>query len=284
MLLRASFKTDDLYYISTLSDPIPFNITLAGRTLGLPDYTHTIRQKTSVYYTYQFEYITEGCGYIDIGENRYNVKEGDFIFINKNVLRSFTTDREHPLKKLYFSISGKIMDAVLEEYGISNNIMILNMDLREEFEAIIKKAESSDAPLFDLCNELGMMAIDIVQKVHKQNKSTCKSPSALTAENIKQYIDENISKNITLEDLCTTFFLGKTQLIKIFSRKYNVTPIKYLQMQKITAAQAYLEARHVKTAKLAELLGFSDAVYFSKVFKKYTGMTLGQYKKKKDLT
>lgn len=65
----------------------------------------------------------------------------------------------------------------------------------------------------------------------------------------------------------------------MFRESYHTTPGQYLTQRKLEKAQQYLSMPELSLAQVAELSGFSDVYYFSKVFKEDTGITPGTFRK-----
>ncbi len=92
-----------------------------------------------------------------------------------------------------------------------------------------------------------------------------------TIQIVKEYIDENIGHKITLQMLADKFFLNKEYLSRSFKTKYSKNVTEYINKRKCEYAKTLLGASTVKD--VAELLGFENASYFSKVYKKHMGVS-----------
>ena len=276
--LDLHFKKEQLYYVATPVDDLPFNVLVAGISEKNPDYSNTIHPNGSSFHYYQFEYVVSGQGSIEINNRTLNLSAGDFFFIRKNETRTIRTNKNDPMVKLYISAKGEPLDSILSAYNFNEDALVLKVDLKEQFDEIIEIIKTSTESIPDICNRLSVIILQIIQKVHKQRKKVLSDRTQDVALRILDYIESNLNRNLTLDELCRQFFLGKTQLISVFKRKHRQTPLSYHQKRKIDVAKNYLRISGIKTADLAEFLGFSDAIYFSKVFKKHTGMTVREYK------
>ncbi|WP_227011817.1 helix-turn-helix transcriptional regulator [Paenibacillus lutimineralis] len=67
-------------------------------------------------------------------------------------------------------------------------------------------------------------------------------------------------------------------LSKLFKQETGMTVIEYIQRQKIEEAKKLLTLSDASPLRAASLLNFHDQSHFTKVFKKYTGVTPKQYK------
>lgn len=96
---------------------------------------------------------------------------------------------------------------------------------------------------------------------------------------ISQYIDLNIDKDLNSDLLCKTFFISRTKLYQIAINSYGKSISKYILFKRIEKAKLLLQEGQ-SISKTAKKVGFDDANYFSKVFKKETGITASLYQKK----
>lgn len=95
---------------------------------------------------------------------------------------------------------------------------------------------------------------------------------------IVDYIVNNYNKKITLDQLAESFFLGKTTLINNFKKYFGCSPIEFLLNIRISKAEKLLFNTSESIEKIAEIVGFSSANYFSLIFKKKTKMSPKKYR------
>ena len=96
------------------------------------------------------------------------------------------------------------------------------------------------------------------------------------------YMQENITKNLTIADFCKQFSYGKTHLCTKFLAETGKPINAYFTELKITAAKRIIREQSTSRelfARISDLLGFSSPSYFYYTFKKVTGMTPSQYYK-----
>jgi AraC-like DNA-binding protein len=102
----------------------------------------------------------------------------------------------------------------------------------------------------------------------------------LTNNNInlaKQYIEDNINSNITVNEISTYLNISEFYFFKIFKQAYNISPHAFLLNQKICRAKQLL-IKGNNISDIAYELGFSDQSHFNKVFKYYVAATPYEYK------
>lgn len=108
------------------------------------------------------------------------------------------------------------------------------------------------------------------------------APARLGDANVKllraaEFISDNCTRLLTLDDICTAASLSPAYLIRAFKGLYGMTPHAYLINRRIQYGQAQLK-RGVAIADVAADSGFADQAHFQRAFKQYVAATPGQYR------
>lgn len=98
----------------------------------------------------------------------------------------------------------------------------------------------------------------------------------------QQYIIDNISRPISLDEVAKNAFISPSYLSSLFKKVTKVSLVDYINIMKVKRAKALMNEGERKIFSIAESLGYENIYYFSKVFKKVTGETPSQYLKKLD--
>ena len=91
-------------------------------------------------------------------------------------------------------------------------------------------------------------------------------------ENTKKYILEHLHERIVLQDIADNFGVSPNYLSQLFKRFEQIGISEYITNLKIRKAKELLKDGSLKIYEVADRLGFESAFYFSKVFKKMTGV------------
>ncbi len=97
--------------------------------------------------------------------------------------------------------------------------------------------------------------------------------------NIISYLKENFQEHITLDMLSKKFSVSKATLIYNFNKYLHSSPVDYLINIRIQHAKAALTETKSNLSEIAESCGFSNANYFSLMFKRKVGMSPANYRK-----
>ena len=98
---------------------------------------------------------------------------------------------------------------------------------------------------------------------------------------VKRYLDSHYSDDINLEQLASLSHLNKYYLSHEFTRYYGISPISYLTHRRIEVCKNLLENTDHEISDIAHLAGFSSQSYLAQSFRKYCGMTAGEYRRSK---
>lgn len=96
----------------------------------------------------------------------------------------------------------------------------------------------------------------------------------------QEFIETNYQEKISVEQLASMFALGRRNLERRFKKATSNSVIEYLQRVKIEAAKKSLEISHENVSEVMYKVGYSDAKAFRDVFRKITGMTPLEYRRK----
>jgi|LSQX01.2.fsa_nt_gb beta-N-acetylhexosaminidase len=92
-------------------------------------------------------------------------------------------------------------------------------------------------------------------------------------ERIVKFIEQNCAKPLTLDVLANEFYLSPGYLCRLFKQKVGINFIDYLNTVRIARAKHLLLTTNLRIYEVGNLCGYADLNYFTKVFKKATGVT-----------
>ena len=93
------------------------------------------------------------------------------------------------------------------------------------------------------------------------------------------WIEEHFAEPITLKDLSYVSGMNEKYLCRIFREYTSKSPMSYVNEYRIDNACIKINESRSSLTQIAYDCGFNDSGYFTKIFKKYKGMTPGEYRK-----
>ncbi len=94
---------------------------------------------------------------------------------------------------------------------------------------------------------------------------------------IENFMLDNLTTSITIDQLMKCSGLNRMSLNRLFKSNYGLSPMQYFINLKIEMAKKYLREDNYNISQISELLGYSSIHYFSLQFKKTTGMAPSEY-------
>lgn len=100
------------------------------------------------------------------------------------------------------------------------------------------------------------------------------------AEEIYEYLLENYQEPFSLTGLSAQFSFHPAYITRCIKKKYQLTPLQLIVKIRMEEAKKLLETTKLHVNIIGQNVGYSDAAYFAKLFRKYTGMTALEYRRK----
>lgn len=265
-----NYAENDFFFIESMGDNLPS-----------PAYTfHRERKKNDTKSIYVFEHVISGKGYIECGGRHYDVKAGDFYFLNRLYSHNYWSDKDDPYHKIWINAGGRLLDGVVNACGFTDGAVVVpdsdTLHYFEELRETLSDVNPENAAERIRISEgiLCQMLLTARDELHRHQRA-----EVSTAERIKDFIDSGLSYDMTLDDIVRHFYLNKSYIISIFSGKYGYTPKQYILDRKMQAARTMLEEDYDTIAEIADTLHFSSSQHFSASFKKGTGVSPDAYRK-----
>ena len=126
--------------------------------------------------------------------------------------------------------------------------------------------------------ELMNSLFDILFRYIKTTPANAKVDSPEFVDSIEQYLKEHLSENLSLKNVSKEFGISQTYLGKLI-RKYRDDSFSHyltkIRMEKATSLMRERPEMYIKD--IAEMVGYSDQLYFSRIFRSYMGMCPSDY-------
>lgn len=125
----------------------------------------------------------------------------------------------------------------------------------------------------------GQMAIEVLRIERlPDNPSEIKVPQY--AHKAREIIDTTFDKNIVIGDIAKSLFISPDYLRQLFQETFDESPMQYLIHRRIEHARHLLWQGDLLISEVARDCGIPNEYYFSRLFRKFTGLTPSAYRKK----
>jgi transcriptional regulator GlxA family with amidase domain len=96
----------------------------------------------------------------------------------------------------------------------------------------------------------------------------------------QQWMKENLDSDNPIEEVVRHSGLPERSFKRRFSKATGHSPIEYMQNLRVEAAKQQLESGDKAVDEISYSVGYEDAAFFRRLFKRTTGLTPGAYRKK----
>lgn len=228
--------------------------------------------KVSAFYTMYLAVAGDAVLHTSSGSSI--IRTGDIFFSLPAV--PFAIEGGEGFRYIYISYMGPRANALMDYAGINANrcvfrdhgelIPMWSSGLGVADEAVALRSEG--IILYTL-SELGM------QRMSNDGRN---DRAGDAANAIKKYIDENFSsQDMTLETVSRRFSYNPKYVSSMFKEHFGVNFSEYLNSVRIQHACALMDKGFTSVKDIAQLCGFRDPMYFSRVFKMRTGSSPRSY-------
>ena len=201
----------------------------------------------------------------------YELLYGELSNAKTRIVKLLETIRSENYKDTYLFIVNNLIDALLKGC-VSLQTLFSKVMNYDEISTKIHELKSFD--------QLSEFILNLVDNIDVINKSSRQSGVESSYQQIINYINNNYYKStLSLEDVANELSYSVSYISAIL-KKNNTSFTKYLTDVRMEKAKALLKNPENKLLTIANEVGYDDPYYFSHCFKKNTGMSPVEYRKK----
>ncbi|MBR5308623.1 MAG: AraC family transcriptional regulator [Clostridia bacterium] len=250
-----------------------------GRQILSRSDTHTVRPHGRV--DYHILYIVSGVCYATIDGREYTVKEGMTAMFLPNRPQEYRFLARDKSESVWIHFTGVGCEQYLRELGIYDKPVLevgKSSELIGAVNAMLRtKALTSDGSA-DVCDGYLMLVLSIMARDARLGRENEGRFSEVTM--VADYMSRYYKTALPISEYAAKCHLSKSRFEHVFKEHMGTTPMDYLFRIRIEAAKNLLESTELRISRIAEEVGFADANYFARVFKKYTGDSPAKYRNK----
>lgn len=266
---RTNFTSNEFLHIN--SSGLSY-ITYSGRPRSVQIYRPDGRVD------YHFLLVTEGSLLAVCGGKEYVLQVGDALFYKPNDPQSYTFSvDENSLNEahLHIHFCGTAAEEMLKKAGFDRSLVVRNTpsDAKCIFELLIRNYRSGDE--LTACGNL----LRLVSLLSPDGTRPFKDTEMLVFKEA-EYISAHYSEEIDFDLCAKRCNMSRSRFTHLFTKTVGTSPLQYQQQFRLEQASELLRFSGLSISEVSESVGFSDALYFSRLFRKHTGISPSEYRKK----
>lgn len=227
---------------------------------------------------YYLHLVTSGNAVLKFSGKQYPLKEGTLFFFFSGV--PYEIDGDENFRYVYISFMGAKVDEFLDELCITieNSVFYGYEHLIELWLSSIVRVTNANANI--LTESVLLNTLSYIAKGKEKNEPYKNSENLLSV--IVDYVDTHYrEKELSLKKVAEIFAYTEKYLSHFFKSKMGIGFNEYVNKLRLQYAVELIEKGADTVTEIALKCGFSDPLYFSKVFKKWQGKSPSEYIKNK---
>lgn len=234
---------------------------------------------------YQLLYIAAGKGYFYFkGSKKATIVEkGNMVLFRPKEPQVYYYYAKDKTEVYWIHFTGWKVEQYLDSYELpkKENVFFTGVspDYPWIYNQIIRELQVQRVNYEDVIKLFMHHIFLTISRYIKEGKQA-KNETISDIERAVHYFNENYNKPISIEQYAQEHLMSVNWFIHSFKEVMNVPPMQYIVSLRIAAAKGYLENSDKNINEISNIVGYENALYFSRLFKKHTGMTPSEYKKK----
>lgn len=243
---------------------------------------HVVREKGAP--THLIIACLRGRGWFRTSSGKQSVKAGDLVWLKANCPHAYGADPEDSWTIGWVHFCGSEAEHWREYIGFPNEPATVLSHVTAEGIAALKTegiylALERGYSTAELVSTAIMLrgAFDLVARAVRHGGST-RSASERISE-VREHLRENLSDNHRLDELASAAGLSVPHFCALFRKQTGYAPIDFLIRQRIQRACRLLDTTDESIAAVAAAVGYEDAYYFSRCFRRIIGSSPRAYRR-----
>jgi len=146
------------------------------------------------------------------------------------------------------------------------------------------KTAQMEQDYFEECGEFMTLLHLLAKRVHQcvTAADTVSPGNRRHCIRAKAYISENIGRRLSVGDIAAAVGVSKNYLTNVFSSTEGISLVEYINRSKLSYMMHLIRRYDYTLAQAGKHVGFTDVNYISRIFKRYYGMTVTEYKRSQE--
>lgn len=262
----------------SFKDTLKENLALAVYNTGYEICKGNHRWGPALRDHYLLHYVRSGKGTYCFDGNAFHLTAGDMFMIFPSTVVSYIADAQEPWEYCWVGFNGTEARRMLSETAFSESSPVLHVNDGNRLETYLFNIyrASGNTPSTDarMAGYLYLLLAELMEVAPAERRSL--EMQEYLAQALR-YIQYNYATDIQVAQMASYVGISRSQLYRAFMDKFEVSPHTFLKRYRINEACMLLRNSNLSISEVANSVGFSDPLYFSRVFKEIKGMTPTQF-------
>ena len=234
---------------------------------------------------YQLLYIAAGKGefYFKGSKEPTIVTKGNMILFRPGEPQVYYYYAVDKTEVYWVHFTGWKVEEYLERYELPHDENVFYTGVSPDYPWIynqmIRELQLQRVNYEDMISLYMHHILITINRYIKEGRET-KNDTINDIERAAHYFKDNYNKQISIEQYAEEHLMSVNWFIHSFKSVMKISPMQYIISLRISMAKGYLENSAKNISEISNEVGYDNALYFSRLFRKYTGMTPTEYRKR----
>ena len=232
---------------------------------------------------FQLLYVASGKAHFHIDGEEKIVTAGHMVLYRPKEPQKYEYYGEDQTEVYWVHFTGSNVTNILRNYGLTKDKKVFycgsDLEYKNHFRAMIQELQTCKS---DYPEMLEMYLRQIFIKLHRYFNTVSKVNNSQIAEDIDNatlYFAEHYNEEICIEEYAKRHNMSTSWFIRNFKQYTGSTPMQYILSMRIYNAEALLQNDQYNITEIANIIGYDNPLYFSRIFKKMKGISPSEYRK-----
>lgn len=233
---------------------------------------------------YVLHFILDGKGKFTVEEKTVELQTGDIFILPKGKVTFYQADKTYPWSYVWVGFSGSKVESILSKTQLIDSYFCHSTIKSKVLDQLVELTKFREQKLneiteLQLISELYKLLAFLMEEF--PHKSTSKNEILVRnyVRQVKKIIHSQYDSPLKVEEIANKLNLNRSYLYKIFKEETGYSIKEYIIRIRMEKSAELLLTNNFYISEVGNSVGFTDALAFSKTFKKYFNKSPSNFRK-----
>ena len=280
MYANTAYLNNTLHAIKDKSKPLIVTSCGTYRLYTKPKLP-TLRPRGRV--DYQLLYIAAGKAHFYFDGKEQIITAGHMVLYRPKEPQKYDYYGEDQTEVYWVHFTGSDVKNILRSYGLTDDKRVFycgsGLDYQNLFRTMINELQMCKEKYSEML-EMYLKQVFIMLERYFANAARTEPIRVIEEiDKATKYFNEHYNEDINIEEYTQKNYISISWFIRAFKQCTGSTPMQYILSKRISNAETLLLDHSYNITEIAQIVGYDNPLYFSRIFKKIKGLSPSEYRK-----